>query len=107
MVMIIPHDFSSNATTLTQKNPKKMEMQYYTNPGTNYIASKFGESAVKTIKESLNKTVIKTYAQTVYANLNTIEDGFNAAADGSHQIYNGVGQLKDGNIQITDGLTTL
>lgn len=107
MVMIIPHDFSNNATTLTQKNPKKMEMQYYTNPGTNYIASKFGESAVKTIKESLNKTVIKTYAQTVYANLNTIEDGFNAAADGSHQIYNGVGQLKDGNIQITDGLTTL
>lgn len=107
MVMIIPSDFSSNATTLTQKNPKKMEMQYYTNPGTNYIASKFGESAVKTIKESLNKTVIKTYAQTVYANLNTIEDGFNAAADGSHQIYNGVGQLKDGNIQITDGLTTL
>lgn len=107
MVMIIPSDFSNNATTLTQKNPKKMEMQYYTNPGTNYIASKFGESAVKTIKESLNKTVIKTYAQTVYANLNTIEDGFNAAADGSHQIYNGVGQLKDGNIQITDGLTTL
>lgn len=107
MVMIIPSDFSSNATTLTQKNPKKMEMQYYTNPGTNYIASKFGESAVKTIKESLNKTVIKTYAQTVYANLNTIEDGFNAAADGSHQIYNGVGQLKDGNIQITDGLTAL
>lgn len=107
MVMIIPHDFSNNATTLTQKNPKKMEMQYYTNPGTNYIASKFGESAVKTIKESLNKTVIKTYAQTVYANLNTIEDGFNAAADGSHQIYNGVGQLKDGNIQITDGLTAL
>lgn len=107
MVMIIPSDFSSNATTLAQKNPKKMEMQYYTNPGTNYIASKFGESAVKTIKESLNKTVIKTYAQTVYANLNTIEDGFNAAADGSHQIYNGVGQLKDGNIQITDGLTAL
>ncbi len=107
MVMVIPQDFSSNATTLTQKNPKKMQIQYYTNPGTNYIASKFGESAVKTIKESLNKTVIKTYAQTVYANLNTIEDGFNAAADGSHQIYNGVGQLKDGNIQITDGLTTL
>lgn len=107
MVMIIPSDFSNNATTLTQKNPKKMEMHYYTNPGTNYIASKFGESAVKTIKESLNKTVIKTYAQTVYANLNTIEDGFNAAADGSHQIYNGVGQLKDGNIQITDGLTAL
>lgn len=107
MVMVIPQDFSNNATTLTQKNPKKMEMQYYTNPGTNYIASKFGESAVKTIKESLNKTVIKTYAQTVYSNLNTIEDGFNAAADGSRQIYNGVGQLKDGNIQITDGLTTL
>jgi putative membrane protein len=107
MVMIIPSDFSYNSTTLSSDNPQKMEMQYYTNPGTNYIASKFGESAVKTIKESLNKTVINTYATTVYSKFDTIGEGFTAAADGSNQIYNGVGSLKDGNSQITAGLDTL
>lgn len=107
MVMIIPPDFSYNSTTLSSDNPQRMEMEYYTNPGTNYIASKFGESAVKTIKENLNKTVIKTYADTVYGKLNTIGDGFIQAADGSKQIYDGVGTLKNGNLQITNGLDTL
>lgn len=107
MVMVIPENFSYNSTTLTTDNPQKMEMTYYTNPGTNYIASKFSESAVKTIKESLNKQVIGTYASTVYAKLDTIGEGFNAAANGSSQIYSGVRTLRSGNRQITDGLDTL
>ena len=107
MVMVIPEDFSSNSVTLTSDNPQKMELEYYVNPGTNYIASKFGESAVKSIKEQINKTVINTYATTVYGKLGTIHDGFLAAADGGNQIGGGVNQLKNGNLQITDGLTTL
>lgn len=107
MVMVIPENFSSNSTTLTTDSPEKMQIEYYTNPGTNYIASKFGESAVKTIKENLNKQVINTYATTVYSKLDTIGEGFNEAADGSNQIYNGVGTLKTGNKKMTDGLTTL
>ncbi|MBQ7203504.1 MAG: YhgE/Pip domain-containing protein [Eubacterium sp.] len=107
MVMVIPDDFSANSVTLTSDNPQKMQLEYYVNPGTNYIASKFGESAVKSIKEQINKTVINTYATTVYSKLGTIHDGFVQAADGSAQIGDGVGQLKDGNSQITDGLETL
>ena len=107
MVMVIPDNFSANSVTLTSDSPKKMQLEYYVNPGTNYIASKFGESAVKTIKEQINKTVINTYATTIYGKLGTIHDGFVAAADGSGQIGDGVGQLKGGNLRITDGLDTL
>lgn len=107
MVMVVPKDFSANSVTLTTDNPQKMELSYYTNPGTNYIASKFGESAVKTIKENLNKTVINTYAATLYSKLDTIKGGFYDAADGSDQIYNGVSTLRKGNFQITNGLSTL
>ena len=107
MVLVVPENFSYNSTTLTSDNPQKMVLDYYVNPGTNYIASKFGESGVKSIKESINKTVINTYATTVYSKLNTIGDGFSAAADGSGQIYDGVGQLRGGNKQITAGLSTL
>ncbi|MBQ9530709.1 MAG: YhgE/Pip domain-containing protein [Eubacterium sp.] len=107
MVLVVPKNFSRNSTTLTEKNPEKMQLEYYVNPGTNYIASKFGESGVKSIKESINKSVINTYATTIYSKLNTIGDGFTQAADGSGQIYDGVGQLRTGNGKITDGLDTL
>ena len=107
MVLVVPENFSQNSTTLTSENPQKMQLDYYVNPGTNYIASKFGESGVKSIKESINKSVINTYATTIYSKLDTIGDGFSKAADGSGQIYDGVGQLRSGNFQITDGLKTL
>ena len=107
MVLVVPENFSENSTTLTSKNPQKMQLEYYVNPGTNYIASKFGESGVKSIKESINKSVINTYATTIYSKLDTIGEGFTAAADGSGQIYDGVGQLRNGNKQITAGLDTL
>ena len=107
MVLVIPENFSYNSTTLTSDNPQKMQLDYYVNPGTNYIASKFGESGVKSIKESINKAVINTYATTIYSKLNRIGDGFTQAADGSGQIYDGVGQLRGGNSQITAGLKTL
>lgn len=41
MVITIPSNFSKNATTLLDKNPKKMVLNYTTNPGTNYVASKW------------------------------------------------------------------
>ncbi|MBQ8980253.1 MAG: YhgE/Pip domain-containing protein [Eubacterium sp.] len=107
MVMVIPDDFSANSVTLTSPSPEKMQLEYYVNPGTNYIASKFGESAVKTIKEQINKTVINTYATTVYSKLGTIHDGFVAAADGSGQIGGGMVQLKNGNTKLTAGIKTL
>ncbi|WP_296877178.1 YhgE/Pip domain-containing protein, partial [Thomasclavelia sp.] len=40
MVITIPEDFSKNATTLLDENPQKMILNYTTNPGSNYIASK-------------------------------------------------------------------
>ncbi len=107
MVLVVPDNFSYNSTTLTSDNPQKMQLEYYVNPGTNYIASKFGESGVKSIKESINKSVINTYATTIYSKLDTIGEGFTQAADGSGQIYDGVGQLRSGNMQITNGLNTL
>lgn len=43
MVVTIPEDFSANATTLMDDEPQQMALDYETNPGTNYIASKMSE----------------------------------------------------------------
>ena len=53
MVITIPEDFSENAATLMDDKPKKMELRYETNPGTNYIASKMGETAMEKVKNSV------------------------------------------------------
>lgn len=46
MIITIPQDFSKNATTLLDDQPQKMIINYTTNPGTNYIASKMDDSAI-------------------------------------------------------------
>ena len=59
MVITIPEDFSANAATLTDENPKQMQLDYEQNPGTNYIASKLGETAMKEIQASVREKLLK------------------------------------------------
>ena len=107
MVITIPKDFSKDATTLLDKNPKKMVLEYATNPGKNYIASKMSQTALSKIQTTIANTVTETYANTVFEQLSTIKDGFEDAADGSLELKEGIGKLKDGSEKINDGLNTL
>ena len=81
MVITIPEDFSSDASTLMDDNPKKMELKYETNPGTNYIASKMSETALSKIREAVASKVTETYTQTVFDQIGTVGDGMQEAAD--------------------------
>ena len=107
MIITIPSDFSKNATTLLEEEPEKMVLTYTTNPGTSYIASKMDDSAIAKIKEEVSATVTKTYAKTIFEQINNIGNGMNEAADGSSQINDGASQLIDGNNLITTNLKTL
>ncbi|WP_281518390.1 YhgE/Pip domain-containing protein [Thomasclavelia cocleata] len=107
MIITIPSDFSKNATTLLEDEPKKMILNYTTNPGTSYIASKMDDSAITKIKEEVSATVTKTYAKTIFNQISTVGNGMNEAADGSKQINDGTNQLIDGNNLITTNLKTL
>ena len=107
MVITIPSNFSENATTLLDEKPKKMILNYTTNPGTNYIASKMDDSAVTKIKNEVSASVTKTYAETIFDQVGTLTDGLGEASDGTQQLSDGVGQLVDGNKTITDNLKVL
>ena len=61
MVITIPENFSENASTLMDDEPQKMELQYVTNPGTNYIASKMSETALAKIQKEVSESVTKEY----------------------------------------------
>ena len=107
MVITIPEDFSSDASTLMDDNPKKMELKYETNPGTNYIASKMSETALSKIREAVASKVTETYTQTVFDQIGTVGDGMQEAADGSTELKDGLTTASDGNKTITTNLKKL
>lgn len=107
MIISIPEDFSKNATTLMDKNPKQMKLIYKTNPGTNYVASKMDDSAMAKIEKSVREKVTETYVKTVFAQIKTAGSGFQEAADGSGKIESGAKKLKAGNDTIEQNLKKL
>lgn len=107
MVITIPEDFSKNASTLMEDEPKQMQLNFQTNPGRNYISMKLSESAMKEIKENITQEVTHTYAETVFDSLTEIEDGFGEAVDGTNEMVDGEEKLLDGNRQISENLLVL
>ena len=107
MVITIPEDFSAHASTLTDAHPEKMTLAYETNPGTNYIASKMSETAMKELESSVREEVTKTYTEVLFGKLAELGDGMQEAADGSGELKTGTDQLADGNQMITDNLQAL
>ena len=107
MIISIPENFSKNATTLMDKNPKQMKLTYKTNPGTNYVASKMDDSAMAKIEKSVREKVTETYVKTVFDQIKTAGSGFQKAADGSKKIESGAKKLKAGNDTIEQNLKKL
>lgn len=107
MVITIPEEFSAHAASLTDAHPEKMTLAYETNPGTNYIASKMSETAMKELESSVQEEVTKTYTEVLFDKLAEMGDGMQEAADGSDELKSGANQLADGNQTITDNLQVL
>lgn len=107
MVITIPSDFSRNATTLLDEHPEKMKLEYTTNPGSNYIATKIDDSAMAKIKEHISASVTKTYADTLFSQVKELSSGLKDASDGSGQLAEGVVSAQDGSQLIQKNLQTL
>ncbi len=107
MVITIPKDFSLNATTLMNSEPKKMMLDYATNPGSNYIASKLSESALAKIQTSVQKSVTETYAESLFGQIEEIGDNMQEAADGAKELVDGSDELVTGTSKISDGTKDL
>ena len=107
MIISIPENFSKNAATLMDENPKQMKLTYKTNPGTNYIASKMDDSAMAKIEKSVSEQVTETYAETIFAQIKKAGSGMAQAADGAAQVKDGARALSDGNTKIEKNLEKL
>lgn len=107
MVITIPKDFSANAATLLTDQPRNMQLDYATNPGTNYIASKMSESAAAKIKTSIANDVTSVYLQAITEQFATLGDGLQSAADGASRLSDGTLSAGEGAATLSDHLKTL
>ncbi|WP_018661632.1 YhgE/Pip domain-containing protein [Heyndrickxia acidiproducens] len=96
MVVKIPENFSENATTLLDKKPKKLQLQYIPNDSTNFLASQVGGSGMLKVKDKLSAEVSKTYAETIFEKATEMANGFKTASNGAKKLNNGTVQLGDG-----------
>lgn len=107
VVITIPEDFSKNAASLMDDDPVPMELDYATNPGKNYIASKMSASAVKEIEKEITEKITRSYADALFDSIQELGDGFGDAEDAAGKLNDGGSELAGGNEKIVKGLDTL
>lgn len=107
MMIEIPENFSKNATTLMDEKPQSLELKYVPNEGYNFLSGQIGGTAVAQIKEEVSNTLTKTYAESIFENIDKLADGIGEASDGASKINNGVGDLKEGSFKLKENLQVL
>ncbi|MCM0599597.1 YhgE/Pip domain-containing protein [Periweissella fabalis] len=103
-IITIPEDFSKNATTLLDKNPKKMNLTYETNDSLNYIGSVISEQGAKAVNDKIKSAITEAYAKAMFAQVEKAGAGFQKAADGSGKLADGANQLNNGLKTYTGGV---
>ncbi|WP_242362894.1 YhgE/Pip domain-containing protein [Limosilactobacillus antri] len=103
-VITIPQNFSQNATTVMDKNPKQMKLQYETNGSLNYIGQVMTEIGTSRLNTSIRSQVTQAYAKAMFKELGVVGKGMTKAADGAHQLSDGIVTLNDGVNQYVAGV---
>ncbi|EKA9007170.1 YhgE/Pip domain-containing protein [Listeria monocytogenes] len=107
MIVTIPKDFSKNAASVLDKDPKKMELSYKTNGSLNYLGQVVSEQGAKQLKSEVSAEVTKSYAEAIFDKIKESGEGFAQAADGSGKIKDGLVKSQEGNKTISTNLKTL
>lgn len=100
MTVRIPASFSKNATTLMDQQLKPANIDYRINADYNFISSRMADMGLLQLKDRVSNEITKTYAQSMYAQINQLTGGLKDAANGSKT-------LASGSKKEVDGLNTL
>ncbi|MCX9099694.1 YhgE/Pip domain-containing protein [Bacillus anthracis] len=107
MLVRIPDDFSSNATTLLKDEPKPLNLEYIPNESLNFLSSQIGGTAIEKIKGEVASTLTKTYAEKMFDSIQDVSKGLANGVEGASKLHDGSSELHDGSSKVTDGLHTL
>lgn len=97
--VIINSSFTYNIYNLSKQDYKNPTITYYENSKKNAVAAKITDTAVSTLKTSINASLIKTMAGSVFDKTNIVADKLNS----SESIDNMISEVE----QISDKLTQM
>lgn len=114
MTVRIPSSFSKNATTLKNQQLKPANIAYRINRDYNFISGKMADAGIRNLEMRVSNEITKTYAKSMYAQLDKLTGGLGDAskgakdlADGGKSEIDGLNQLKDGFKGLMDGTDQL
>lgn len=107
MKLVVPKDFSANATTVASEKPVQSTVQYTLTPARNYVASLLTKEAAKTIASTVSTSVSRAYVDAIFENIGTLKSGMNEAASGASELAAGSSELASGVASYTSGVRTL
>lgn len=107
MAIVVPEDFSANATTVLDENPQPAKIIYEPNEGYNFLAGQIGGTAVKDIKTKVSAKITEAYTNSVLDKITEISSGLGEAGDGATKIADGATKLDDGALKLKDNLVVL
>lgn len=100
MSITIPENFSAQATTLLEDEPKSAELIFKTNQAHNFLAAQIGETAVEKVNSEISRTITEAYTSLMFEQVEQVADGMKEAGDGA-------GKLHDGTVELADGVETI
>lgn len=107
MTIVIPENFSKQATTLMDENPQPAELIFEPNEGYNFLAGQIGETAIKEIKTKVSAKVTEAYTETLFDQLDEISGGLGDAGSGASTINEGAVKLDEGALKLKENLAKL
>ncbi|MDO1604846.1 YhgE/Pip domain-containing protein [Lactobacillus sp. YT155] len=107
MKIVLPKNFSKNATTALDKNPKVSTLKVQTSDKNNYLAGMITTQVVEQMKGKVVKSIQRAYDDSALKALGQLGDGVTQASDGVSQLNDASTQLNDGSKQISDNLHVL
>ncbi|MGI2287523.1 YhgE/Pip domain-containing protein [Staphylococcus cohnii] len=102
--IIVPKNASSNATTILDENPKKINLETKVNPGSSYTGSQSANSAINTVTEFIKDNIRSNYLSELFASAKKSQSGYQDTSEALGQMSDAETELIDGNQQVTDGI---
>lgn len=114
LAVVIPKDFSKKVASIEEPGPKQAGLQYWVNPGQNYLSEQIGDRVVQELSKQVAAHFTHTYADGLFtrmadsaSNMDEAADGARSLTDASQEAAAATGEINQGAGQLTDGVDAL
>ncbi|MGK0553526.1 YhgE/Pip family protein [Macrococcus capreoli] len=104
-VIEFPQDFSDDAATMLNPEPRQMEMHVKTNPGYSYSGQSIGDKSIQAVKENISLSLRELYMKKIFGNIKNMRSHSEDLSANLKKMQQAEVKLANGSKQVDGGLT--